>query len=552
MNRTYDAVVIGAGHNGLTAAAFVARAGRSVLVLERQSSVGGCTSTREFHPGFRVDRYAHRIGPLDGRVLRELGLERAGLELVRPDPATVGLDGGQFLPFFRSTERTAEAIARLSVKDARRWPLFCKRIAGAALVVDQLRRNPPPNFPGAKLRDLLQFVRLGIALRASGRREMVEVMRLFPLSAAELLEEWFESPLLKGTLATLAVGGSMQGPYGSGTAYRFLHQTARGEDPAGGVAFVRGGIGRLAEALAQQARSHGAEIRLGAEVRAVVPTPQGLEIVLAGGEAVRAKAVISTLDPRRTLVDLVGQGFIEPGLAKQVLHLGFQGVAAKVHLALAELPEFPVLNGQPEYLRGALCIAPSLEYVERAYDDAKYGGVSRHPIFEVVIPTLTDPQLAPPGRHVMSVLVQYVPHRLAGEQSSQPEDRGGATVLPTRGPTESGWTEARREALGDLVIQRLAEYAPRLPELILAREVVTPADLERELGLTAGDIFQGQMRLDQLWFLRPIPGWARYRMPVPGLYLGGAGAHPGGGVMGTAGYLAARTVLHDLRHRRDR
>lgn len=551
MGPIYDAVVIGAGHNGLTAAALLAGAGRSVLVLERQSFVGGCTSTREFHPGFRVDRYAHRTGPLDERVLRQLGLERRGIELVRPDPATVGLDGERALTFFRSTQRTAEAIAQLSPEDARRWPLFCQRISAAVRVVDRLRRDPPPDLPGAAPGDLLPLLRLGIALRVLGRKEMVEVMRLLSLSAAELLGEWFETPLLQGALAALAVSGSMQGPYGGGTAYGLLHFLARGEDPGCGVTLVRGGIGRLPELLAEVARNHGAEIRLRAEVRSIVPSPQGLEVVLGGGEVIRAKTVISTLDPRRTLADLC-QDCIEPGLVKQVLHLGFQGVAAKVHLALDRLPEFPVLNGRSEYLHGALRIAPSLEYVERAYDDAKYGAVSRHPIFEVVIPTLADPGLAPPGRHVMSVLVQYVPYRLAEEPSLPSQGSRKAQVPPVRRLGAGGWTEARREALGDLVVQRLAEHLPHLPGLILAREVVTPADLERELALTAGDIFQGQLRLDQLWFLRPIPGWARYRLPISGLYLGGAGAHPGGGVMGTAGYLAARTVLHDLRHRRDR
>jgi phytoene dehydrogenase-like protein len=370
------------------------------------------------------------------------------------------------------------------------------------------------------------------------------------MSAAELLEEWSEAPLLRGTLAALAVTGSLQGPYGGGTAYGLLHQMTRGEDPACGVTLVRGGIARLPEILAEIARRHGADIRLSAEVRAIVPGRRGLDVTLAGGEAIRTETVISTLDPRRTLADLSNQDLIEPGVAKQVLQFGLQGVVAKVHLALAQLPDFTGLDRQTEYLRGAISVAPSLEYVERAYDDAKYGGVSRHPFFEVVVPTLTDPSLAPPGRHVMSVLVQYVPYRLAREPHRDSLAGPQVAEKAEGDPSGTTWTEARGEALGDLVVQRLADYAPRLPELILAREVLTPADLEGELGLTAGDIFQGQLRLDQLWFMRPIPGWSRYRTPIPGLYLGGAGAHPGGGVMGTAGYLAARTVLRDLRRRR--
>ncbi len=527
MSRRYDVIVIGAGHNGLTAAAYVARAGLKVLVLERRPTAGGCAATEEFHPGYRADTYAHRLGAFDPRVARDLALERQGVEFVRPDPARLALGGGRTLLLYRSPERTASALQSLDPHDAARWPAFCRRIADAVSLLEALRRRDPPSMPAPSLGDLAALARAALGLRLRGRSRFAELLRLLPMSAADLLDEWFQDPLLKGALAASAVSGLMLGPYGAGTVYGLLQHLGPGEHPGSEVVLVRGGMERLVAALEAAAQKAGAEIRRGVAAERVVGEDGGGGcVVLAAGESLSARAVVSTLDPKRTLLGLVGPERLDPAVARQVAHLRLRGVVAKVHLALAELPRFAGAAGE-DALQGAITVAPSVEYVERAYDDAKYGRISQHPVLEAVIPTLRDPGLAPAGGHVMSVMVQYAPYRL----------EGGA------------WDAARREALAEAVVQRLAEYAPDLPRAVVGRQVLAPPDLEDRLGLTEGDIFHGQPALDQTWFMRPLAGWARYRLPVPGLYLGGAGAHPGGGVTAGPGYGVARAVLRDLRRR---
>ena len=523
MSARYDAIVVGAGHNGLTAAAYLARAGLSVLVVEQRDVIGGATVTEEFHPGFRVDAFAHRMGPFDRRVLEDLRLATHGLDIVRPDPARVALADGRPLPLFRDPSRTAEAIRAVSPDDAARWPGFCRTIADATRLVDAMRRSQPPELPNPGLRDLLRLAALGLGLRRLGRRAMVQALRVLPMSLADLLDDWFESDVLKGVIAGAGLMGLMQGPRGAGTAYALLHHLATGEAP-GGVALVRGGTGRVAEALAGAARVAGVEIRTSAPVeRIVVRSDAAVEVVLAGGEVIPARRILSSADPRRTFLQLVGPEALDPAFVRQVRHIRMRGACAKVHLALGELPRFAGLGGGDADLRGAIVVAPSLDYLERAFDDAKYGGVSERPFLEAVIPTLTDPSLAPPGRHVMSVLVQYAPYQLKA----------------------GGWDGARREALGDTVVSLLAQFAPNLPGAVLHRQVLSALDVEQRLGLTEGNIFQGEMALDQLFFMRPVPGWTRYRTPVRGLYLCGAGTHPGGGVTALPGYHAARAVLRD-------
>jgi phytoene dehydrogenase-like protein len=524
MSQRYDVVVIGAGHNGLTAAAYLARAGRRVLVLERREVVGGATVTREFHPGYRVDAYAHRLGPLDQRVVRDLGLAAHGLELARPDPARLVLADGRALPFFGDPGRTAQAIQAFSSADARRWPSFCARVADAMRLVAPLRDREPPELPAPSLKEVFRLGALGLKLRRLGRRSMVEAMRILPMPVAELVEEWFESDVLRGAVAGAALVGLTQGPRAAGTAYALLHHLENGASPLGGVTAVRGGMGRLTDALAAAARAAGAEIRISAPVERIgVRSGVATEVVLTNGDQVSATRVLSSLDPRVTFLRLVGADALDPSFVRQVGHIRMRGACAKVHLALSQLPRFPGVAAGDAHLRGAITVAPSLEYLERAADAAKYGVVSERPFLEFVILTLSDPSLAPPGHHVMSVLAQYAPYRL----------KAGA------------WDGARREALGDAVVATLTRYAPDLPRAIVHRQVVTPLDLEQELGLTEGNIYQGEMALDQLLFMRPVPGWARYRTPIRGLYLCGAGAHPGGGVTAAPGYQAARAVLRD-------
>jgi phytoene dehydrogenase-like protein len=524
MSRTYDAIVIGAGHNGLTAAAYLVRAGRSVLVLERREVVGGAAATEEFAKGFRVDAYAHRLGALDGRLLEELGLGARELELVRPDPARVSLSDGRALVFSGDPTRTAASIRAVSPHDAERWPAFCARIADAVRFVDGVRRQAPPKVPAPAPRELMGLAALGLGLRRQGRQSMMETLRLLPMSATELAEEWFESDALQGAIGGAAITRSSQGPGAAGTAFELLNHLAVGDAPAGGVVLVRGGIGRVAGALAGYVRAHGGEIRPGATVdRIVTERGRATAVALAGGETVRARCVLSSLDPKHTLLGLVEPEALSPELARAVGNIRMAGVCAKVHLALSELPRFSGV-GEAE-LRGVIAVAPSLNYLERAHDDAKYGGVSRHPFLEAVIPTLTDASLAPAGRHVMSVLVQYAPYHLA----------------------EGTWGDARNRAVGDTVVATLAQFAPNLPGAVLERQVLSPLDLEHRLGSTEGTAHHGEMSLDQLFFMRPVPGWSQYRMPLHGLYLCGAGAHPGGGVTGAPGRLAAHAVLRDLK-----
>ncbi|MBI4512713.1 MAG: NAD(P)/FAD-dependent oxidoreductase [Gemmatimonadetes bacterium] len=527
MTATYDAVVIGAGHNGLVTAAYLAKAGLRVLVLERREAVGGAAVTEELAPGFRCDTGAHRIGLLRREIARDLALTRYGLEIVRPDPAVfTPLPDGRHLVVWREPRKTAEAIRGFSKADAERWIPFTTRMAKVARVLAAVQAIPPPRVTEPARSDLWTFLKLGARLRLGGRTAMADLLRTLPMSAADLLDEWFESDALKGTLGAGGITGVFQGPRSAGTAYVMLHYAGSEPGALRPCALVRGGTGKLAQALAGAAVRHGAQIRTGAEVRQIlVRDGCASGVLLASGEEIAAARVISNADPRRTFLGLVDPVHLGAGFLQEIRHMRFGGACAKVHLALGELPNFTCAPGDGPHLRGVISIAPSLDYLERAYDDAKYGGISCRPYLEAVIPSLHDSGLAPPGRHVMSILVQYAPYRLK----------------------EGGWDAARRDALADLVVETLAEYAPNVKSAIIARHVLTPCDLEAVFGLTEGNIHHGEMTLDQLFFMRPVPGWARYRTPIERLYLCGAGAHPGGGVSGMSGWNAAREILSDVR-----
>ncbi len=359
---------------------------------------------------------------------------------------------------------------------------------------------------------------------------MAEVLRTLPMSVAEFLDEWFESDALKGMLGATGITGIFQGPMAAGTAFTFLQQHVEGAD---GVIkptrLVRGGMGTLTRALADAARQAGAEIRTSAAVeRLNIKDGRAAGVVLASGEEIAAKRIISNADPRRTFLELVEPLHLDPEFVRKVRGIKFRGACAKVHLALGELPRFHGLNGESAHLRGTISVAPSLGYLERAYDDAKYGRTSKKPYLEAVISSLSDPSLAPAGAHVMSVLVQYAPYHLK----------------------EGNWSDTRREELGDRVVDMLADYSPNLRSAIMDRQVLTPLVLERVYGLTEGNIYHGELALDQLYFMRPVPGWARYRTPIDNLYLCGAGTHPGGGVTGAPGYNAARAILKDVKRER--
>ena len=522
----YDAIVIGAGHNGLVTAAYLGKAGRKVLVLERREVVGGAAVTEQVFPGFKFDTAAHRIGGLHPSVIRDLALERHGLELRRADPSVFApAKDGPPLVVWRDAKQTVESLRAISLADAEAWIPFSELIGKAATVVRSAWSSTPPNVSGNDPRDLWAVLKLGVGLRRLGKKDMIEVVRILSMSMSELLGDWFESDVVKGTLAASGVAGMMQGPMAAGTVYNFLHHhVGAAQGVLRPTVRVRGGVGELTKALAAAAAEAGAEIRTNQSVtRVTVKGGRATGVVLSSGEEFAANRIVSNADPRSTFFDLVGPTELEPELVRKVKNIRFRGVSAKVHLALGELPRFDGVPDGGLQLNGVISIGPSLEYLERAYDDAKYGAPSRHPYLEVSIPSVSDPDFAEPGKHVMSVVVQYVPYRLA----------------------EGEWDVAARERLGDAVLSTLSEYAPGIESSVLHRQVLTPLDLEETFGLPEGNTYHGEHTLDQLIFMRPVPGQARYRTSIDGLYLCGAGTHPGGGVTGYPGYNAAREILRD-------
>ena len=526
MGARFDTIVIGGGHNGLVTAAYLAKSGHEVLVVERRDLLGGAAATEEIFPGYRVDTGAHRVGGLSAKVVADLGLSGHGLEVVAADPTVfTPVESGTPLTLWRDPRRTAESVRAISPADADAWIPFTELIAKAASFLEAAWTATPPDVTGSDFGDLIASAKLGLKLRGFGKKDMVEVMRILPMSIYELLDEWFESDLVRGTVAASAISGLCQGPMGAGTVYTFLHHHV-GADP--GVIRptqrVRGGIGRLSEAIAAACRQYGADVRTGAPVECIVVGAGAARgVVLAGGEEIRADRVVSSVDPRRTFFELLSPDSIGPDFARKIDNVRFRGVCAKVHLTLGGLPDFTCLPGAGPHLEGIISISPSLEYVERAYDTVKYGAMSDAPYLEMSIPSLTDGGAAPEGKHLASIVMQYAPFSLR----------------------EGSWDDDAREALGDLVVGVLARYAPNIEALVEDRHVMTPLDVQDRFGLTEGNIYHGEMTLDQLLFMRPVPGASRYRAPVKGLYLCGSGTHPGGGVTGVPGRNAAREILKD-------
>ncbi len=520
---SYDTIVVGAGHNGLIAGALLARAGQRVVVLEAREAIGGAAATEEVFPGFRVDRFAHRIGGVDPDLLRRLGISDSEVRLLAADPCSVSPTiEGESLTLWRDPERTATEIARRSASDAKAWPGFVQLVVDASELLAGVWDATPPDVTGTDVRDLATAVRLGHRLRRLGKRRMTEVLRVLPMSIYELVDEWFEDDLVRGTLAGAAVLGLCQGPMSAGTALSFLHHQVRAGPVIRPMVRVEGGIGRLAEALANAVRAAGGEVRTEARVEQISVGDDGAAgVVLEGGDALSARRVVSSLDPRTTLFGLVDPSALGVEVARKVDAIRFRGVTAKVHLALRDVPRFSAIPDSAERLRGATSISPSLEYVERAYDAAKYGKISEAPYLEVSIPSLSDPTVAPTGAHLASIVVQYAPYSL----------------------TEGEWDDHTKEGLAARVISTVAEYAPGFDGLVEASHVVSPRDLERDLGMAEGNIYHGEMTLDQLLFMRPIPSASRYRSPIAHLWMCGAGTHPGGGVIGAPGANAAREIL---------
>ena len=524
--RRYDAILIGGGHNGLVAAAYLARAGRKTLVLERRPVVGGAAVTEEVFPGFKFSVFSYVVSLLRPEIIRDLDLPRHGLQILPLESTITPLDSGDYLGSWADPDEARRELRRHSPHDADAMVLFGRLMHHMAMAVKPIIGMVPPDPASLSPSDLKGLLKLGGHFRSLGRDRFHALHKLMTMSSADYLDEWFEFGPLKATKSASGIIGTFLGPRSPGSAYVLLHHYMGEIDGAFRAwGFQKGGTGGISDAIAGAARASGAEIRTDAAVeRVLVRNGRAVGVALASGEEIAADVVVSSLDPRLTFTRLVDPGLLPADLLDGVRRYKFRGSSGKVNLALAGLPDFKCLPGPGPHLRGAISISPSVEYLERAYDDAKYGEFSRHPYMDIVIPSMIDPGMAPPGKHVMSVFVQYAPYHLNG-----------------------GWTDAKREAFGDAVVKTLARYAPNIESLILHRQVLTPADIERITGLSEGNIFQGELALQQLFFLRPVPAWAKYRTPIRGYWQCGAGTHPGGGIMGASGRLAAVEILRNSR-----
>ena len=526
MATPYDAIVVGGGHNGLVCAAYLARASKRVLVLERREQVGGAAVSEEIFPGFTYSVFSYAVSLLRPEIIRELELPRHGLHILPLQSTLTPLPNGDYFAQWSDPDQNRRELARHSPRDAEAYDEFALLMHEMARTVKPLLAIVPPDPASFAPRDLIELARLGSYLRGLGARKFHALTKLLTMSAADYLDEWFETEALKATKSASGIIGTLLGPRSPGTAYVLLHHYMGEIDGAFRAwGFAKGGNGSVSEAIAGAARAFGAEIRTQAPVaRVLIDNDRAVGVVLESGEEIRAKLVVSNTDPRRTFLDFVGANHLPADFVAAVQRIRFRGSSGKVNLALSEVPNFTCLPGAGPHLRGAISISPSIAYLEQAYDEAKYGEFSRRPYLDIIIPWMIDPGMAPPGKHVMSIFVQYAPYHLNG-----------------------GWTEARRQAFGDAVVDTLAEYAPNLKSSILHRQVIPPADIERMVGLSEGNIFQGELSLQQMFFLRPVPAWARYKTPIRALYLCGASTHPGGGVSGANGRNAARQILKDLK-----
>ncbi len=525
MSLRYDAIIIGGGHNGLVNAAYLARAGKKVLVLERRHVLGGAAVTEEIFPGFKFSVCSYVVSLLRPEIIRDLDLPRHGLEILPLDGTFTPMPDGNHLWRVNDHARTRRELLRHSRVDAEAYEEFGKAMVQMCRFVKPILGMTPPDPSHLRWRDLEKLLFLGRRFRDLPGQERYTLVQLMTMSAVDFLDQWFETDVLKATMSASGIIGTFLGVRSPGTAYVLLHHYMGEIDGAFRAwGFARGGTGAISNSIADAAREAGAEIRTEAPVAHIlVKNGKAAGVALQNGDEFRADMVSSSVDPRLTFTRFLEPRHLPSEFLEEVNRYKFRGSSGKVNLALDALPDFRCMPGPGRHLRGAVSISPGVDYMERAYDDAKYGDYSRQPYIDMVIPSLTDPSVAPPGKHVMSCFVQYAPYKLR----------------------EGNWDD-KREAFGDTVINTLAGFAPNIKDIILHRQVLTPLDLERDFGLSEGNIFQGELSLEQLFFLRPVPGWARYRTPVAGLYMCGSATHPGGGIMGAPGRLAALEILKDM------
>jgi phytoene dehydrogenase-like protein len=523
----YDAIVIGGGHNGLTAAAYLARAGKKVLVLERRHVLGGAAVTEEVFPGFRFSVASYVVSLLRPEIIRDFDLPRHGLEILPLDGTFTPMPNGDHLWRVNDHAMTRREIARHSKLDAEAYEEYGKAMVEMARFVKPILDMTPPDPMTLDPRELMKLVFLGKRFRGLAEADRYNQVQLMTMSAVDFLDQWFETDVLKATMAASGIIGTFLGVRSPGTAYVLLHHYMGEIDGAfRSWGFARGGTGAISNAIAGAARELGVEIRTEAPVARIrLQGGRATGVVLANGDELDAELVLSSVDPNLTFLKFMDADRELPAeFVEEIRRYKYRGSSGKVNFALDALPNFTSLPGPGAHLRGAISISPGVDYMERAYDQAKYGEFSRRPYIDMVIPTLTDPSVAPPGKHILSCFVQYAPYKL-----------------------KSGTWDEQREAFGDTVVDTIAEHAPNIRDIILHRQVLTPLDIERTFGLTEGNIFQGELTLEQLFFLRPAPGWAQYATPIRGLWMCGSATHPGGGIMGAPGRNAARRILGQTR-----
>lgn len=522
--KKYDAIVVGGGHNGLICAAYLAKAGRKVLVLEKKHLLGGATVTEEYFPGFKFSVCSYVVSLLRPTILRELELPKHGLEIIPLDASFTPYPDGRSLLRTSDGEMNRREISKFSARDAEIAPEFGQAMVRIAKFVKPIIDTVAPDPTSLHPNEIWKLLKLAKRFSSLSEEDLITAFKILTMSAADFLDEWFEADELKAPMSCSGVIGTFLGVRSPGTAYVMLHHymgELDGNFRSWG--FAKGGTGAIAEAIASAARKFGTEIRVNAGVeKVIVKNDRAVGVALESGEEIYADKIISGLDPNRTFLKLVDEKHLDSDTLTRIKHYKLRGSSGKVNLALDRLPEFKSRPGNGVHLSGDIMIAPSINYIERAYDDAKYGGFSKRPVIDMVLLSMLDPSMAPPGKHVMSCFVQFANYKL----------KEGAAA----------W-ENKRDEFGKNVIDTIEEYIPNIRDIILYKQVLTPWDLEKDFGLTEGNIFHGELGLEQLLFMRPISGITHYQTSIPNLWMCGSGTHPGGGIMGGPGWLAAKEIL---------
>lgn len=527
----HDVIIIGGGHNGLVAASYLAKAGLKCLMLERREQVGGGSITEEIHPGFHCSTLAHATGPFSKKIAADLNLAQNGLEFTNQAARLTVLNPDGLSPtIYNDAKRTAESLKEISTTDATNYREFAGSFERIGRMLAPVLTMTPPTIEKPAPGELWNLGKLGLSFRSLGKQDAFRLLRWGPMAVADLAAEWFETESLRAAVAARGIYGAFAGPWSAGTSTGVLLQAARDGQAITNSQSVKGGLGVLTKALNKAAVDHGVEIKTAVEVAGIkIVGNQSTTVILKNGEELTARAFVSNADPRTTFLKLVDPIDLDPNFLLKLQNYRAVGCVAKVNLALSGLPSFGfVADGELglEKLSGRIQIGHEIDYLERAFDAAKYGEYSPHPYMDIMIPSLSDPTMAPRGAHVMSIHVQYVPYKL-----------------------KDGDWNTRRDELAESVVTKLSDFAPDLKRLIVGRQVITPIDLEQTYGLSGGHIFHGEQALDQFFMFRPIIGWAQYRTPIKGLYLCGAGTHPGGEITGQCGANAAREIIRDLKRR---